>query len=75
MATEEKTSLGASRVRLDFNPSSNVDVAAIKRLTAALIDLCIKLDKGNGEQRRIIALANNAYEEAAMWAVKAAIFG
>ena len=71
-------SLGAQRVRLSFNPSENVDVAAIKRLTGALIDLCLKLDKPgdqhSGERRRLIALANTAYEEAAMWAVKAVTF-
>jgi hypothetical protein len=62
--------LGEKRVRADFNPSSNELVSEIKAKTAELIDLC-----GNALQTkepRLAALAQTAYEEAAMWAVKAA---
>jgi hypothetical protein len=53
-------SLGAKRVRESFNPSKDSMVDKIKRYTADLID------------PRLAALAQTAYEEAAMWAVKAA---
>jgi len=67
-------SLGAARVRESFNPSQDSQVDKIKRHTADLIDLC---DEGkgktnSGEEHRLWALAMTAYEEAAMWAVKAA---
>lgn len=61
--------LGESRVRLDFNPSQEGVVYDIKRHTAAIIDLCEKL---KAKDPRLAALAQTAYEEAAMWAVKAA---
>jgi hypothetical protein len=62
-------SIGADRVRLNFNPSSDTAVDQIKSQTAALIDLCEEL---KGKDVRLAALAQTAYEEAAMWAVKAA---
>ena len=67
-------SLGASRVRESFNPSKDSMVDKIKRHTADLIDLCAEgTDKiGGGEAARLWSLAMTAYEEAAMWAVKAA---
>jgi hypothetical protein len=71
-------SLGASRVREDFNPSKDDLVTKIKRYTADLIDLCNDgLGKtggavGTGEEARLWALAMTHYEDAAMWAVKAA---
>jgi hypothetical protein len=75
---DNKDSLGAQRVRIDFNPTKNNDVHVIKSMTGALINLCSELnkkgDKESAEKRRLIALANTAYEEAAMWAVKAATF-
>ena len=60
---------GEKAVRLTFNPNGNADVQAIKEKTAALIDLCERLKAKDG---RLAALAQTAYEEAAMWAVKAA---
>ena len=59
--------LGAQRVRLDFNPSSNTAVDRIKRAGAAFIDAI------NGEtgDPRCKALAMTAAEEAAMWGVAA----
>ncbi len=79
--------LGESRVRTKFNVSddktqrSNVD--AIKQESASLIDFCetgkqetlAREDKNQGwknETARLWSLAQTAYEEAAMWAVKAA---
>ena len=70
-------SLGAHRVRESFNPSADSVVDKIKRQTADLIDLCegLRSDRNpviEAEQNRLVALAQTAYEEAAMWAVKAA---
>jgi len=62
-------SIGALRVRESFNPSKDSMVDKIKRHTADLIDLCEELKPLDG---RLAALAQTAYEEAAMWAVKAA---
>lgn len=62
-------SLGKDRVRAGFNPSSNERVESIKSLTAQLIDVCEDLKPLDP---RLAALAQTAYEEAAMWAVKAA---
>jgi hypothetical protein len=65
----EQGSLGAARVRESFNPSKDSMVDKIKRYTADLIDLCEELKPLDP---RLAALAQTAYEEAAMWAVKAA---
>jgi len=62
-------SIGKERVRYEFNPSNNGEIDEIKRRTAELIDLCERLKAYDG---RLAALAQTAYEEAAMWAVKAA---
>lgn len=83
----EKT-LGEKRVRTDFNASGSTLVDKFKNKTADLIDLCqaMKNDEvvkpenkspesfgeNAGEKLRLIALAQTAYEEAAMWAEKAA---
>ena len=63
--------VGRDRVRLDFNPSESRDVHSIKSLTAHLIDQC-EIMKAEEKDPRLVALAQTAYEEAAMWAVKAA---
>ena len=63
-------SVGEDRVRIKFNPSADTLVDKIKQKTAELIDLCeIKLKEKDG---RLAALAQTHYEDAAMWAVKAA---
>lgn len=73
----EKT-LGEQRTRTEFIPSNNSDVHQIKQKTAELINLVESVrfittnDTSIKEQARLIALAQTAYEEAAMWAVKAA---
>lgn len=61
--------LGEHRVRVSFNPGADSVVDQIKRRSAELIDLCEELKAKDG---RLGALAQTAYEEAAMWAVKAA---
>jgi hypothetical protein len=67
-------SIGKGRVRAGFNPSGNQRVESIKSLTAQLIDICEDLRSLHNpkEQGRLVSLAQTAYEEAAMWAVKAA---
>jgi hypothetical protein len=62
-------SIGAERVRESFNPSKTDTVDKLKRYTADLIDLCEDLKHLDP---RLASLAQTAYEEAAMWAVKAA---
>lgn len=64
-------SLGEQRVRIDFNTTNNSDVDTIKRKTADLINHCEFL-KQLGKDGRLASLAQTAYEEAAMWAVKCA---
>jgi hypothetical protein len=66
--------LGEDRVRIKFNPSDDSTVAKIKQKSAELIDLCEELrhDNGSAEKNRLLALAQTHYEDAAMWAVKAA---
>ena len=68
---EEQPTLGQTRVRIEFNPSGTDEVTSIKVRTAELIDSCEYL-KQHGKDGRLCALAQTAYEEAAMWAVKAA---
>lgn len=61
--------IGEKRVRTEFNPSENGVVDQIKQKTAELINLCENL---KSKDPRLAATAQTAYEEAAMWAVKAA---
>jgi len=71
----EKT-LGERRVRVEFNPSQEGLVDQIKQKSAELINLvdCITHNPNEGgEKMRLKSLAMTAYEEAAMWAVKAAM--
>jgi hypothetical protein len=75
---KEKT-IGEKRVRTDFNVTSSSIVDDLKKKSAELIDDLERL-KGDGnamlpsEKVRLISLAQTAYEEAAMWAVKAATY-
>lgn len=66
--------IGEDRVRTKFNASGSGVVDLIKHDTARLIDLCdqAEVDAVGGEKKRLWRLAETAYEEAAMWAVKAA---
>ena len=70
-------SLGEDRVRIKFNPSDNSRVSTIKQKAAELIDLCeqgLIAGSADGEQQRLWLLAQTHFEDAAMWAVKAATF-
>jgi hypothetical protein len=62
-------SVGEVRVRTTFNPSNDNVVDQIKQKSAELINICEQLKVRDG---RLASLAQTAYEEAAMWAVKAA---
>lgn len=61
--------IGETRVRTDFNPGANGVVDQIKQKTAELINLCEDLKEKDG---RCAAIAQTHFEDAAMWAVKAA---
>lgn len=61
--------IGAQRVRITFNPAASSDVDIIKSKSAELINLCESL---KSKDPRLASLAQTSYEEAAMWAVKAA---
>ena len=65
-------SIGEDRVRTKFNPSAEGVVDQIKKKSAELIDICETLKPLDG---RLASLAQTSYEEAAMWAVKAATAG
>lgn len=73
--SETKT-LGEARVRTDFNISGSSSVDEIKQKSAELINLVDNLPSppNPSEVGRLKSLAMTAYEEAAMWAVKAATF-
>jgi hypothetical protein len=62
-------SVGEDRVRTKFNPSADTVVDKIKQKSAELIDLCETL---KAKDARLASLAQTHYEDAAMWAVKAA---
>ena len=66
---EEKT-IGEIRVRTDnYNITTSNEVREIKDKAAELINLCEDLKK---KDPRLASLAQTSFEEAAMWAVKAA---
>lgn len=85
---QETPTLGEQRVRITFNPSNESVVDRIRQKSAELIDLLQavrndevsktydktpeQLQAQSGEKLRLISLAQTGYEEAAMWAVKAA---
>ena len=66
------TTIGEQRVRTEFNPSANSMVDLLKQKTAEVIDMCETL---KAKDTRLASLAQTAFEEAAMWAVKAATAG
>ena len=69
MSEQTKQTVGEQRVRTTFNPSQDDTVSQIKQKSAELINLCEELKNKDG---RLASLAQTAYEEATMWAVKAA---
>lgn len=73
--------LGECRVRTRFNVGGNEAVTEIKSKSAELINVLDQLRSINypgttinPEKERLISLAQTAYEEASMWAVKAITF-
>jgi hypothetical protein len=68
MENQENT-IGEQRVRVSFNVKNDNLVTELKIKTAELIDICEALKK---QDARLASLAQTSYEEAAMWAVKAA---
>jgi hypothetical protein len=70
--------IGENRVRVKFNPSADGMVDKIKQKSAELIDLVEEMKLASqkvGSQSEVIrlcSLAQTHYEDAAMWAVKAA---
>lgn len=73
------STLGEKRVRVDFNVSKDDYVSEIKQKAAELINLIDSAankpewnDETLKEWSRLKALALTAFEEGAMWAVKAA---
>lgn len=67
-------SIGEGRVRVKFNPSANGLVDQIKQKSAELINLVATMEEAakSTEQARCATFASKAFEEGAMWAVKAA---
>ncbi len=61
--------LGEARVRTEFNVTNNSTIDLIKQKSAELINICETLKEKDG---RLASLAQTSFEEAAMWAVKAA---
>lgn len=72
MSEDRPQTVGEYRVGVSFNPSNNSAVDEIKRKTAELIDLMMALTRNrDAASAREAAIAATAYEDAAMWAVKA----
>ena len=66
---------GETRVRVDFNISGDTIIDKIKKKSAELIDLVNELViTPDEESARVKSLALTDYENAAMWAVKAATY-
>ena len=73
MSEDRKQTEGEYRVGVSFNPSNSSAVDEIKRKTAELIDLMVAFSGNrNAAGAREAAIAATAYEDACMWAVKAA---
>lgn len=65
---------GESRVRIKFNVTGDTFVDQLKVKSAELIDLIGTITPLDGEQARLISLAQTDFESAAQWAVKAATY-
>lgn len=66
---DKQLTVGEVRVRTTFNPSQDSLIDQIKQKTAELINICEELKLKDG---RLASIAQTEYENAAMWAVKAA---
>jgi hypothetical protein len=69
MESPKQKSIGEERVRTDFNVSGSSIIDEIKQKSAELINIC---EPFKSKDARLASLAQTTYEEAAMWAVKAA---
>jgi hypothetical protein len=69
MEPNTSQSIGEKRVRTHFNTTNNSIVDEIKKKSAELINIC---EDHKHRDPRLCALAQTAFEEAAMWAVKLA---
>ena len=70
-----EATIGEKRVRTSFNVSNDNFIDRIKNETADLINQVDSLKEGAAPEKiRLVSLAQTAYEEAAMWAAKAATF-
>jgi hypothetical protein len=79
-----ESTLGEKRIKTDFNVSGSDAVTKIKQAGAHLIDMAEELvvehtSSGeaincDAEKRRLISLAQTAYEQATMWHVKALFY-
>lgn len=67
--TNKTLTKGQQYVRVSFNPSERKDILSTKQITADLIDYLESIK--TPENGRAVSLAQTAYEEACMWAVKA----
>jgi len=74
MTETKQLTFGESRVGVTFNPNQNEYVEIIKRQTAGLIDLLNDNSQAsdNPEAKRAYSVAMTNFEDACMWAVKAA---
>ncbi len=74
--TKEVT-LGERRIGTKFNPSGLAWVGIVKSRTAEIIDGLekhrkpVEENENQGEINRLVTIAQEKFEEAAMWAVKA----
>lgn len=70
---DKPLTFGEKAVGLSFNPSKDLDVDDIKRRCADLIDILDGLRKsaGDGEKKRMFALAITEIQAGQMWGVKA----
>jgi len=69
MRGSSSITIGEERLRTKFDPGACSAVDSINQMTAQLIDLCETLKT---KDPRLAVIAMTAYEEAALWAVKAA---
>lgn len=67
--SQENPTKGERAVRVNFNVSNNAEVDMIKMAAAELID---RVETLRELDPRLAALAQTAFEEGAMWAVKLA---
>lgn len=65
--------IGEQRTRIEFNPSNSDEVYQTKARVAHLINDAerLKAEHPDPEVKRLAALASTAFEEGAMWLVKA----